>query len=68
VSKQDGAVGRREIRVLIVDDHEVVAASLRGVLDAEPDLSTVGTAATLEEARRQVAACARSTLPPRWWC
>ena len=39
------------VRVLIVDDHEVLAASLALVLDAEPDLKSVGVAGTLERAR-----------------
>ena len=38
-------------RVLIVDDHEVLAASLAQVLDHEPDLTLVGSAGTLEKAR-----------------
>ena len=38
------------IRVLIVDDHAVVRAGLRRVLDAEPDIETVGEAATAERA------------------
>jgi two-component system, NarL family, response regulator DevR len=42
-------------RVLIVDDHEVLAASLSQVLDHEPDLTVVGAAGTLEEARAQLA-------------
>ena len=46
--------GVRPIRVLIVDDHEVVAASLARVLDEEPDLSTVGLAQTLAQARARV--------------
>ena len=32
------------IRVLIVDDHAVVRAGLRRLLDAEPDIETVGEA------------------------
>jgi DNA-binding NarL/FixJ family response regulator len=47
------------IRVLLVDDHEVLAASLAQVLDAEPDLIAVGTASTLEQARAMI----RSTTP-----
>ena len=58
MSHQQHAPGERdharEIRVLIVDDHEVVASSLAMVLEAEPDLSIVGRAATLAEARSQL--------------
>lgn len=38
------------IRVLVVDDHEVVRAGLRTVLDDAEDLSVVGEAATAEAA------------------
>ena len=38
------------IRVLIVDDHAVVRAGLRHVLDAEPDIETVGEAGDAREA------------------
>ena len=38
------------IRVLVVDDHAVVRAGLRRVLDAEDDIETVGEAATAERA------------------
>ena len=48
----DGAV--REIRVLIVDDHDVVASSLSMVLQAEPDLRIVGRAGTIDGARREL--------------
>jgi DNA-binding NarL/FixJ family response regulator len=44
------------VRVLIVEDHEVLSTSLSMVLDAEPDLRTVGRAATLADARRAVVA------------
>ncbi len=37
-------------RILIVDDHEVVRAGLRTVLEGAEDLSVVGEAATAEEA------------------
>jgi DNA-binding NarL/FixJ family response regulator len=39
------------IRVLLVDDHQVLASSLAMVLDQEPDLTTVGIATTLEQSR-----------------
>jgi DNA-binding NarL/FixJ family response regulator len=38
------------IRVLVVDDHAVVRSGLRRVLDAEPDIETVGEAPTAERA------------------
>ncbi|HEU5010193.1 MAG TPA: response regulator transcription factor [Gaiellaceae bacterium] len=38
------------IRVLIVDDHAVVRAGLRRVLDAEADIETVGEAANVDRA------------------
>jgi DNA-binding NarL/FixJ family response regulator len=38
------------ISVLLVDDHPVVREGLRGMLDAEPDLTVVGAAASGEEA------------------
>jgi DNA-binding NarL/FixJ family response regulator len=42
------------IRVLIVDDHRVVAEGLRHVINAQPDLEVVGSAADGREALRQV--------------
>lgn len=47
------------IRVLLVDDHEVVRAGLRMWLEDEPDLSVVGEAATAQEAIQKV----RETQP-----
>src|SRR5687767_1943178 len=38
------------IRVLIVDDHAVVRAGLRLLLDAEPDIDVIGEAADGREA------------------
>jgi DNA-binding NarL/FixJ family response regulator len=38
------------IRVLIVDDHAIVRAGLRRVLDAEPDIETVSEAASADRA------------------
>jgi DNA-binding NarL/FixJ family response regulator len=45
---------RPPIRVLVVDDHAVLASSLAHVLDAEGDLVCVGVANTLERARSLV--------------
>jgi len=41
----------RPIRVLIVDDHEMLASSLAMVLEAEGDITSVGVATTLAQAR-----------------
>lgn len=45
------AASDRPVRVLIVDDHEVLAASLALVLDGQPDITTVGVAGTLARAK-----------------
>ena len=49
-------------RVLVVDDHEVLAESLSLVLDAEPDLSPVGIAPTLARARELLPALTPDVL------
>lgn len=51
--EHESVTGSREhpIRVLIVDDHDVLASSLAMVLDAEGDIRTAGVATTLEQAR-----------------
>jgi DNA-binding NarL/FixJ family response regulator len=46
------------VRVLIVDDHEVLSASLALVLDDQPGLKVVGSAGTLAQARRLLATTA----------
>lgn len=43
------------VRVVVVDDHEVLADALTQVLDAEPDLRVVGAAHTLADARALLA-------------
>jgi DNA-binding NarL/FixJ family response regulator len=43
------------VRVLVVDDHPVVRAGMRSLLDARPEVSVVGEAATGEEAVTMVA-------------
>lgn len=52
-SAQD--VDASPIRVLIVDDHEILADSLARVLDEEPDMVSVGLAKNLAQARARVA-------------
>lgn len=46
--------GSAYTRVLIVDDHEVLAESLAHIIDHEPDLTAVGVASTLQGARELV--------------
>jgi DNA-binding NarL/FixJ family response regulator len=43
-----------EIKVLLVDDHEVVRAGLRAMIDAETDMIVVGEAGTSDEGVRRV--------------
>ena len=42
------------IRVLLVDDHEVVRRGLRALLDAQDGIEVVGEAGSVKEAVRQV--------------
>ena len=56
---QDTTDEQHPIRVLVVDDHQIVASSIALALDAEDDLRCVGTAGTLEKARAMI----RSTAP-----
>jgi DNA-binding NarL/FixJ family response regulator len=44
------------IRILLIDDHELIRSGLGAVIDLEPDLSVVGTAGTVAEALEQYAA------------
>jgi DNA-binding NarL/FixJ family response regulator len=43
-----------DLKVLLVDDHEVVRAGLKGLLDAQDDMTVVGEAGTAEEGVRRV--------------
>jgi DNA-binding NarL/FixJ family response regulator len=43
-----------ELRIELVDDHEVVRQGLKAMIDAEDDLTVVGEAGTVEEAIRRV--------------
>lgn len=42
-------------RVFLLDDHEVVRAGIRGLIEAEADLEVVGEASTAKEALRRLA-------------
>ena len=44
----------QNMRILLVDDHEIVRKGLRVLLDAEPDLEVVGEAGTVADALRRV--------------
>jgi DNA-binding NarL/FixJ family response regulator len=46
------------VRVLVVDDHQMFAASLAHALQSEPDLLVVGQAASIRDAQNLVAATA----------
>lgn len=48
--------GETLIRVMIVDDHEVVRRGIVSVIDADPRLSVVAEASTVGEARRRIPA------------
>ena len=50
------------IRVMIADDHDVLATSLATVLDQEDDLVSVGVAGTLAQARTMLATAAPDVL------
>jgi two-component system, NarL family, response regulator DevR len=42
------------VRILLVDDHQVVRLGVRALLEAEPDMAVIGEAGTAAEALRQV--------------
>ncbi len=43
-----------QLKVLLVDDHEVVRAGIKSLLDAQEDMTVVGEAGTAEEGIRRV--------------
>ena len=47
---QGGRAPSRPITVVLVDDHRLVRAGLRGIIDAAADLTVVGEAADGSEA------------------
>ncbi|MEV5607661.1 response regulator transcription factor [Streptomyces sp. NPDC052225] len=50
MSQSRGFSADRPVRILLLDDHEVVRRGLRDLLGAEPDLEVVGEAATAAQA------------------
>jgi DNA-binding NarL/FixJ family response regulator len=50
------APAEREIRVFLLDDHEIVRRGVKEVLDAEPDITVVGEAGTAASALARIPA------------
>jgi two-component system response regulator DevR len=46
--------GAMPVRVFLLDDHEVVRAGIRSMIDAEEDLEVVGEASTVEQALNRI--------------
>ena len=53
-ASRDKGLGSKRIRILIVDDHAVLQAGLRMLLDAEPDMEVVGGASNGAQALQAV--------------
>ncbi|GGV00059.1 DNA-binding response regulator [Streptomyces litmocidini] len=51
-----GLTEKEPVRVFLLDDHEVVRRGVHDLLDAEPDLTVVGEAGTVEQALVRVPA------------
>ncbi len=52
----DNTLATAPLKVFLLDDHEVVRAGIRGLLEAEDGIEVVGEAGTAEEAIRRVPA------------
>ncbi|MGX1881587.1 response regulator [Streptomyces sp. NPDC055287] len=52
----NGPLDKAQVRVFLLDDHEVVRRGVHDLLDSEPDLTVVGEAATAEQALARVPA------------
>jgi two-component system, NarL family, response regulator DevR len=50
------AVSERRLRVMLVDDHEVVRSGLKSMLQAQPDITVVAEAGSVTDAVQQAAA------------
>ena len=59
--------GRPPFRVLIVEDHRVVAEGLAALLDEHPDLHVIGWAATVAEAGRLIVAERVDVIVADYW-
>lgn len=55
-SERPAEPAHRRVRVLIVENHEVVSEALSAMLEDQPDMHVVGTAATMAEATARLSA------------
>jgi two-component system, NarL family, response regulator DevR len=53
-SKASGGPAAEPIGVFVLDDHEIVRRGVRGLLDAEPDITVIGEAGTASAALAQI--------------
>jgi DNA-binding NarL/FixJ family response regulator len=53
-SKASGDPAAEPIGVFVLDDHEIVRRGVRGLLDAEPDITVIGEAGTASAALAQI--------------
>ncbi|WP_030546874.1 response regulator transcription factor [Streptomyces albus] len=56
MAENDRATGDTPVKVFLLDDHEVVRRGVHDLLEAEPDLTVIGEAATVEQALVRVPA------------
>lgn len=56
MAEEREAAPEKPIRVFLLDDHEVVRRGVHDLLDAEPDLTVIGEAGTVEQALVRVPA------------
>ena len=54
MEKADGSQGK--ISVFLLDDHEIVRRGVHDLLEAEPDITVIGEAATAESALARIPA------------
>jgi DNA-binding NarL/FixJ family response regulator len=52
----EAAAGRAQIRVFLLDDHEIVRMGVRDLLEAQPDITVVGEAGTASSALARIPA------------
>jgi DNA-binding NarL/FixJ family response regulator len=55
-ARDETAGGRGQIRVFLLDDHEIVRMGVRDLLEAEPDITVVGEAGTASSALARIPA------------